>query len=197
MKHVVCTQARRVTVHTRAQPCPEKVHGGTGRVGRSLAPRSFVGRPRRYAAIDGAYSYVGSLMIFVLQSEVAYGTRLAVLAGYGGYVVDLVPLANVFTTRVVRCSTVVSVPRATAIMIVGRCASVCGYGEVCAFAPRGSGPRVFIAKNIITVVAKHFRCAEVLSQQRNYEFPYGHNITVSVKRLRRAEVLFQPSFQPA
>ena len=57
-----------------------------------------------------------------------------------------------------------------AVMIVGKCASVCGYGEVCAFAPRGSGPRMFIARNIITVVAKRFR---------------------------RAEVWFQPSFQPA
>ena len=87
--------------------------------------------------------------------------------------------------------------RATAMMIVGKCASVCGYGEVCAFAPCGSGPRMFTDRNIITVVAKHFRCAEVLSQHRNYELPYGHIITVSVKRFRRAEVLFQPSFQPA
>ena len=69
--------------------------------------------------------------------------------------------------------------------------------RVCAFAPCGSGPRMFIARNIITVVAKHFRCAEVLSQQMNYELPYGYIITVSVKRFRRAEVLSQPSFQPA
>ena len=74
---------RNESVHACAQPCPPKVRGSTGRVGRSLAPRSFVGRPRHYAAIDGAYPYVGSLMIVVLQSEVAFGTRLAVLAGYG------------------------------------------------------------------------------------------------------------------
>ena len=76
-------RVRSESVHACAQPCPKEVRGGTGRVGRSLAPRSFVGRPRRYGAIDGAFPYVGSLMIFVLQSEVAYGTRLAVLAGYG------------------------------------------------------------------------------------------------------------------
>ena len=87
--------------------------------------------------------------------------------------------------------------RAIDVIIVGKHASACGYGEVCAFAPRGSGPCMFIARNIITVVDKHFRCAEVLSQHRNYEPPYRYIITVSVKRFRRAEVLFQPSFQPA
>ena len=49
----------------------------------------------------------------------------------------------------------------------------------------------------ITVVdVKPFRCAEVLFQSETYEL-HHENINAGAKCFRNAEVLFQPSFQPA
>ena len=54
--------AKHITVRTLAPVCTQRWlasrEAGTVREGRSLPPRSVVGRPRRYAAIDGVYPSV-------------------------------------------------------------------------------------------------------------------------------------------
>ena len=50
-EHRSCTDCRVVATS-------QTLSGGTVWVGRSLHPRSFVGRPRRYAAVDSVYPSV-------------------------------------------------------------------------------------------------------------------------------------------